>query len=104
MEDGHGQTGQSNHPNDTSDMISQSFEMNQETTYIPSKTRNSFSFCISGLPQPPAISGILDIVISKVPCVDSEHWLLPIDAPNQDCEVGKGLGAYNERHPLWCNW
>lgn len=103
MEDGHGQTGQSNHPNDTSDKIFQSFETNQEATYIPSKTRNSFSFCISGLPQPPAISGILDTV-SKVSCVDWEHWLLPINASNQDCEVGKGLGAHDERHPLWCNW
>ena len=27
-------------------------------TYIPSNSRNSFSFLIKGLPQPPAISGI----------------------------------------------
>lgn len=67
MEDGKGQTGQSNHPNQRSDKIPNSFESNQETTYIPSKTRNSFSFCISGFPQPPAISGILDSEVSKVP-------------------------------------
>lgn len=26
---------------------------------IPSRAKNSFSFCINGLPHPPAISGIL---------------------------------------------
>lgn len=29
-----------------------------DATYIPSRTKNSFSFCINGFPQPPTISGI----------------------------------------------
>jgi hypothetical protein len=56
VDEGEGCAGQGNHPK----LLAYATQSgNQMSTYIPSKTRNSFSFCISGLPQPPAISGIL---------------------------------------------
>lgn len=53
---GESQAGQGDHPEKREFIF---FKKSRCSTYIPSSTKNSFSFRISGLPQPPAISGIL---------------------------------------------
>lgn len=91
IKDGKAEDGDGNHPVHISgDYIGTA---RASCTNIPSSTRNSFSFCISGLPQPPAISGIL---------LESAVWSsragcsLPIDTPHQDSRIGTDQGTNNE--------
>lgn len=76
MEDGEGEGGDADHP-DMAMLDRYPVSLNPHSTYIPSRTRNSFSLCINGLPQPPAISGILQIWSASVPA--NKKDLLPTD-------------------------